>query len=48
MWGCDFMPIKPDVYPLKTYPDFFEENPRRKRRKKWLTLYLLFWKPFLP
>jgi len=32
MWGCDFMPIKPDVYPLKTYPDFLRKS-RRKRRK---------------
>ncbi|MFA5086813.1 MAG: hypothetical protein WC470_00730 [Candidatus Paceibacterota bacterium] len=26
MWGCDFMPLKPDVYPLKTYEEFFEER----------------------
>ncbi|HQG09136.1 MAG TPA: hypothetical protein PL093_00875 [Candidatus Pacearchaeota archaeon] len=26
MWGCDFMTLKPDVYPLRTYADFFEEN----------------------
>ncbi len=27
MWGCDFMPLKSDVYPIKTYEDFFEEKP---------------------
>ncbi len=34
MWGCDFMPIKTDVYPLKTYPEFFEENPEAKEEKR--------------
>ncbi len=33
MWGCDFMPIKSDVYPLKTYPEFFEENPDGKKER---------------
>jgi hypothetical protein len=27
MWGCDFMPLKPDIYPLRTYSDFWEEKP---------------------
>jgi hypothetical protein len=34
IWGCDFMPVKDDVYPLKTYNDFFEENPESKEEKR--------------
>jgi len=41
MWGCDFMPIKSDVYPLKTYPEFLKKTQREKK-KEWLIPYLLF------
>lgn len=34
LWGCDFMPLKPDVYPLKTHSQFFEENPEAKDEKR--------------
>ena len=34
LWGCDFMPLKSDVYPIKTYTDFFEENPEAKDEKR--------------
>jgi len=26
LWGCDYMPAKSDVYPIKTYKKFFEQN----------------------
>lgn len=26
LWGCDFMPVKSDVYPIRTYKKFFEQN----------------------
>ncbi|MDD5569235.1 MAG: hypothetical protein PHG23_02370 [Candidatus Pacebacteria bacterium] len=26
LWGCDFMPLKPDPLPIKTYEAFFEEK----------------------
>jgi hypothetical protein len=34
LWGCDYELTKPDVYPLKTYSQFFEESvsvPEEKR-----------------
>jgi hypothetical protein len=34
LWGCDFMPLQPDVYPLKTYTEFFETNPDAKDEKR--------------
>lgn len=36
MWGCDFMPLKPDVYPIRTYMDFFEQNPDVSEEEKRL------------
>lgn len=27
LWGCNYMPIRQDVYPIRTYHDFFEERP---------------------
>jgi hypothetical protein len=26
LWGCDYELIKPDIYPIKTYSQFFEEK----------------------
>ncbi|MGI6341090.1 MAG: hypothetical protein ACOX0B_02700 [Minisyncoccales bacterium] len=26
LWGCNFMPTRSDVYPIKTYKKFFEQN----------------------
>ncbi len=34
MWGCDYEMIKPDVYPIKTYHDFFEERQESKEEKR--------------
>ena len=34
MWGTNFMMGRPDVYPLRTYPTFFEENPEGKEEKR--------------
>jgi len=34
IWGCDYELIKPDVYPLKTYPKFFEEREALKEEKR--------------
>ncbi|MFA5755282.1 MAG: hypothetical protein WC909_02920, partial [Candidatus Paceibacterota bacterium] len=34
MWGTDFELIKPDVYPIKTYEQFFEERPDSPSEEK--------------
>jgi len=34
LWGTDYEMIKPDVYPIKTYADFFEERPDTKEEKR--------------
>jgi len=34
IWGCDFMPLKSSVYPLKTYEQFFEESPQTNKEEK--------------
>lgn len=34
MWGCDYMLVKPDVYPIKTYTKFFEERPEVVKEEK--------------
>lgn len=34
LWGCDFQVMKPDVYPLKTYEQFFEEKPEVSKEEK--------------
>lgn len=34
LWGADFMLAKPDVYPIKTYEQFFEERPDSPAEEK--------------
>ncbi|MFA5714589.1 MAG: hypothetical protein WC998_02485 [Candidatus Paceibacterota bacterium] len=34
LWGCDFELIKPDVYPLRTYEEFYEEKPDSSKEEK--------------
>jgi hypothetical protein len=34
MWGSDYVLIKEDVYPIKTYPKFFEERPEIAKEEK--------------
>jgi len=34
IWGSDYVLIKPDVYPIKTYPKFFEERPETPKEEK--------------
>lgn len=34
LWGTDIKMIKPDSYPIKTYPVFFEESPSDKEQFK--------------
>jgi hypothetical protein len=34
MWGTDYELIKDDVYPIKTYPKFFEEKPEVAKEEK--------------
>lgn len=34
LWGCDFELIKPDVYPIRTYEDFYEEKPDVVKEEK--------------
>jgi len=36
LWGCDFQMLKEDVYPIKTYPQFFEERPEAAKEEKRL------------
>ena len=34
MWGCDYVMLKEDVYPIRTYSQFFEENPEVSKEEK--------------
>jgi len=34
LWGCDYRPAKDDVYPIKTYRQFFEEKEGLKDEKQ--------------
>ena len=34
LWGCDYEFLKDDVYPIKTYPRFFEERPAQEERER--------------
>jgi len=34
LWGCNHMPLKNDVYPIKTYQKFFEERPEVAKEEK--------------
>ena len=34
MWGCDYEMLKEDVYPIKTYAQFFEEKPDVAKEEK--------------
>lgn len=34
LWGCDYGLMKSDVYPIKTYADFFESNLETKEEKR--------------
>ena len=34
MWGTDYIMMKSDVYPIKTYARFFEEKPEGKEEKR--------------
>jgi len=34
LWGCDYELIKEDIYPIKTYPRFFEEKAETIEEKR--------------
>jgi len=34
LWGCDYELIKEDIYPIKTYPRFFEERAETPEEKR--------------
>lgn len=34
MWGCDYALTKEDVYPIRTYAEFFEESPQVAKEEK--------------
>ncbi|MCD5397238.1 MAG: hypothetical protein LRZ96_01485 [Candidatus Pacebacteria bacterium] len=34
LWGCSFQTLKEDIYPIKTYSKFFEENIQTKEEKR--------------
>ncbi|MFA5228289.1 MAG: hypothetical protein WC446_00770 [Candidatus Paceibacterota bacterium] len=34
LWGTDFELVKPDIYPIKTYEQFFEERPDSPSEEK--------------
>lgn len=34
LWGCNYMPPKSDVYPIKTYKKFFEQNAEAPYEEK--------------
>ncbi|MFA7141994.1 MAG: hypothetical protein WC157_01690 [Candidatus Paceibacterota bacterium] len=34
LWGCDFMPLKSDVYPIKTYKKFFDQGSEAPYEEK--------------
>ena len=34
LWGCDYVPLKADSYPIKTYLQFFESRPDVKEEKR--------------
>lgn len=34
MWGCDYELLKEDIYPIKTYSQFFEEKPDVAKEEK--------------
>lgn len=34
LWGCDYELMKDDVYPIKTYPKFFEERPAQEEYQR--------------
>ncbi|MDD4661960.1 MAG: hypothetical protein PHG24_01620 [Candidatus Pacebacteria bacterium] len=40
LWGCNFMPVKEDIYPIKTYKKFFEggmDSPYEEKRMDPIT-----------
>jgi hypothetical protein len=34
LWGCDYQMLKPDVYPIKTYTEFFEQSESLLEEKR--------------
>jgi len=34
LWGCDYIPLKADSYPIKTYAQFFERSADVKEEKR--------------
>ena len=42
MWGTNFRLGRNDVYPIRTYPTFFEENPEGKEEKRLDPMGILF------
>ena len=34
LWGCDYVMLKEDSYPIKTYTQFFEKTPETKEEKR--------------